>query len=241
MNYIAAFASSLPKSFIKSGAVMNWKCGISLAGLFVCAAVLLSLSSCAHDQELVSMSIKPATATFLSPDPNAQIVFTAFGSYIHPPETKDLTATVTWKSDVPQLITVSGGVVSPTGLGCGVANLSASLTRGSGANPNVTIAYATVTVNDSTNPDCPGNGASNVLTVTLMGTGSGSVSSTPAGISCPAQTCGALFLTGTTVRLTATANSGSTFAGWGTGCSSTSGNVCTVILSTDTNVNVTFN
>jgi len=57
----------------------------------------------------------------------------------------------------------------------------------------------------------------NVLVATV-GTGSGAVTSTPAGINCGA-TCSGNFLDGTIVTLAATANSGSTFIGWsGGGC-----------------------
>ena len=59
------------------------------------------------------------------------------------------------------------------------------------------------------------------LTVVKAGTGSGTVTSSPAGITC-GSTCSALFASGTSVTLTATADSGSTFAGWsGEGCSGT--------------------
>jgi hypothetical protein len=50
------------------------------------------------------------------------------------------------------------------------------------------------------------------LTVSLTGT-AGSVTSSPAGISCP-STCAANFTPGTVVTLTATPASGGTFAGW---------------------------
>jgi hypothetical protein len=58
------------------------------------------------------------------------------------------------------------------------------------------------------------------LTVTAAGTGTGTVTSAPAGIECGA-TCSALFAEGVTVVLKATAASGSTFAGWGGECSGT--------------------
>jgi hypothetical protein len=77
------------------------------------------------------------------------------------------------------------------------------------------------------------------LTVTKAGTGSGSVSSSPAGISCGA-TCSAQFAPGTQVTLTATPAGSSTFAGWsGGGCSGTS--TCVVTLNSSTGVTATFN
>ncbi len=77
-----------------------------------------------------------------------------------------------------------------------------------------------------------------VLTVTKAGAGSGTVTSTPSGISCGA-TCAAPFASGTTVTLTATAATGSTFAGW-TGCTGT-GATCTVSVTAAQAVTATFN
>jgi hypothetical protein len=57
------------------------------------------------------------------------------------------------------------------------------------------------------------------VTVTKAGTGSGTVTSAPAGIDCGA-TCAATFADGTPVVLTAVAASDATFDGWsGSGCS----------------------
>src|SRR5207302_7004712 len=54
------------------------------------------------------------------------------------------------------------------------------------------------------------------LSVGTAGTGSGTVTSNPAGITCGA-TCSASYTSGTTVTLTASAAGGSTFSGW-SGC-----------------------
>jgi hypothetical protein len=53
----------------------------------------------------------------------------------------------------------------------------------------------------------------NTLTIATAGTGTGAVTSSPAGINCGA-TCGASFTSGQGVTLTATPASGSLFAGW---------------------------
>jgi hypothetical protein len=64
------------------------------------------------------------------------------------------------------------------------------------------------------------------VTVGKAGNGSGLITSAPAGISCD-PTCAASYVTGTSVTLSATPNSGSTFGGWsGGGCAGTSS--CTV-------------
>jgi hypothetical protein len=78
-----------------------------------------------------------------------------------------------------------------------------------------------------------------LLTVTLAGTGSGMVASSPVGINC-GSTCSAGFAPGTSVTLTAMAAGGSTFAGWnGEGCSGTS--TCTVSMTQARSVTATFN
>jgi hypothetical protein len=77
------------------------------------------------------------------------------------------------------------------------------------------------------------------LTVSLGGTGTGTVTSNPSGISCPG-TCAADFATGITVTLTATPTNGSTFNGFsGAGCSGP-GSSCTVAMNGDQTVTATF-
>ena len=77
------------------------------------------------------------------------------------------------------------------------------------------------------------------LAVSKAGAGSGTVTSSPAGISC-GTTCSATFAGGTTVTLTATPAAGSSFAGWsGGGCSGTG--TCSVTLTANTTVTATFN
>ncbi|MGE0919557.1 M6 family metalloprotease domain-containing protein [Trichlorobacter lovleyi] len=76
------------------------------------------------------------------------------------------------------------------------------------------------------------------LTVSKGSTGSGTVSSSPAGISC-GSTCSASFLQNETVTLTAAADAGSIFTGWsGGGCSGTG--TCVVSLANDTTVTASF-
>ena len=79
-------------------------------------------------------------------------------------------------------------------------------------------------------------GPPSVLTVSLAGNGSGTV--TGGGISCPG-TCSHSYMSGTTATLTATPAVGSTFTGWsGGGCSGTG--TCEVTMNTDQNVTATF-
>ncbi|MEM5803094.1 MAG: hypothetical protein QXO57_04030 [Candidatus Aenigmatarchaeota archaeon] len=75
------------------------------------------------------------------------------------------------------------------------------------------------------------------LTVNKAGSGSGTVTGT--GIDCGSD-CSESFQQGAQVTLTATAASGSTFAGW-QGCDSTNGNQCTVTMNSNKTVTATFN
>ena len=80
------------------------------------------------------------------------------------------------------------------------------------------------------------------LDVTKGGTGTGTVTSAPAGISCAGDgsQCNALFPADSTVVLTASPAAGSSFASW-TGCPSPSGNQCTVTMDQERTVNANFN
>lgn len=74
--------------------------------------------------------------------------------------------------------------------------------------------------------------------LTVTRTGSGSVTSAPAGIACGSD-CSESYSSGTSVTLTATPASGYTFGGWGGACAGTAG--CTVSMTTARNVTATFN
>jgi hypothetical protein len=132
--------------------------------------------------------------------------------------------------------TGTGTVTSnPAGIDCG-ATCSASFASGT-----LVTLTATPTTGSSFagwDGDCRGSaciltmdGTKNVwatfiagvsLTVTRAGSGTGTVTSNPAGIDCGA-TCSASFASGAVVDLTATPATGSTFVGWSGDCS---GGVC---------------
>ncbi len=76
------------------------------------------------------------------------------------------------------------------------------------------------------------------VALTLIKNGTGTVTSTPAGINC-GTTCTALFPQATQVSLNAIPDSGSTFVGWsGGGCSGTG--TCVLTLASATDVTATF-
>jgi endoglucanase len=75
------------------------------------------------------------------------------------------------------------------------------------------------------------------LHVTKAGRGTGTVTSSPAGINC-GSTCVATFTGGTTVTLAATPGTRSRFAGWSGDCSGTG--ACVLSMTVDHSVTATF-
>jgi hypothetical protein len=225
-----------------------------VTALIVTAITLLSLSSCGRDQELVSIQVQPQTETFgasnipVNLDAGLQVQLRALGTYIHPPVTKDITNQVTWASNDTQMMTVdSTGLLTATGITCGTSLVAATVTTnksagGLSSSGAVITGYMTGNVICFSSSGTGGTGPS--ITLNFLGTGSGTVTSSPAGLSCAssAGTCtSAAFASGSTVILTA-APSG-TFGGWN-GCTSVDGTglVCTVSnLTTAVTVTATFN
>lgn len=74
--------------------------------------------------------------------------------------------------------------------------------------------------------------------LSVVKSGSGTITSSLGGIDC-GSTCSAIFPVGQVVNLTATAASGSSVSGW-TGCDSSTGNQCTVIVTGANGVTATF-
>ena len=217
---------------------------------FALAAFLISSLSCAHDQQLVSITVEPSSETFgasnipVPDDAGLSVQLRALGTYIHPPVTKDITNQVTWGSNDIQMVTVnSTGLIAATGLSCGGTLISATVNTNSSAG-NRSSSGAIVTGSMQANVVCftgTGSGGSGpILTVDFAGAGTGSVTSTPSGINC-ATNCSASFASGTAVNVTATANAGFAFGSWN-GCDSVSGQTCIInSLTADRTVTVTFN
>ena len=80
-------------------------------------------------------------------------------------------------------------------------------------------------------------GSTHELSVEKSGSGSGTVTSNPVGISCGSD-CTQAYSEGQSVTLTAAADPGSIFGGWSDGCSGTGS--CEVTMNADTIVTATF-
>ena len=156
-------------------------------------------------------------------------------------------------------------VVAPAGNGTGVVkadsgaiNCGTTCTDSYDYNTVVTLTAtpATGTTFTGWSGDCAGTGSCSVtmsqahnvtatftlnketLTVTPAGTGTGTVVADLGAISC-GGTCSDSYDYGTTVTLTATAATGSTFSSWA-GCTTTSGATCTVAMTAVKNVTASF-
>src|SRR3989454_197630 len=127
---------------------------------------------------------------------------------------------VTWASSNTTVATIDATGLA-TGRSAGTATITA--TGGSG-----TSASTTLTVTDRV-----------TLSVVLAGTGTGSVSSSPPGITCGTD-CSEPYDRGTVVTLTASPGSGSAFGSW-SGCTTVSGATCTVTMTAAKSVTATFN
>src|SRR5207247_1709190 len=142
---------------------------------------------------------------------------------------------------------------SPTGINC-VASCSAGYASGTVVTLTATPAAGSIFTGWS-GGSCTGTGSCTVtltggttvtatftpaftLTVSKAGTGSGTVTRTPTGITCGAG-CAGSYASGTAVTLTATPAGGSIFAGWtGGGCTGTGS--CVVTSTAATTVTAAF-
>ncbi len=118
--------------------------GAALAGL-VGFGTLILLPSCGHDRKLVSIEVAPSQFTFGAPIPGQSGQFRAYGTFIHPPVTRDITNQVTWTVD-DNIVSIAAGLVTTTGLACGSTNVTATMPEGTGGSSNIITGAASVNV-----------------------------------------------------------------------------------------------
>ena len=169
--------------------------------------------------------------------------------------TATFNAATSFPLSVTRMGTGTGTVTStPAGINCGT---TCSANYATGTSVTLSAAPASGSTFAGWSGACSGTGACTVsmtaaravtatfnaatsfpLSVTKMGTGTGTVTSAPAGINC-GSTCSANYTTGTSVTLTAVPTSSSTFGGWSGACTGTG--ACTVSMTVARNVTATFN
>ena len=123
-------------------------------------------------------------------------------------------------------------VVTPTAAGTITNSMNVAA-----AEPDLVLANNSVTQNTTILPTY-------MLSVSIAGGGSGSVTSSPGGISCATSggTCSmGSILPGSSFVLAAASSGNSMFAGWSGACAATDPNACTVTLNSDQSVTATFN
>lgn len=139
----------------------------------------------------------------------------------------------------------TGGTISPTGTVTVSRNASRSFTitpstgysidrvivDGSSVGAVSTYTFSNVTANHTISASFKADTTKYTLTINRSGSGTGTVSNNPSGLS---------FARGTVVTLTATPDAGSSFVGWSGGCSGTTP-TCTVTMSANVIVTATFN
>jgi len=215
---------------------------ITILGCFLAAL------SCAHDQQLVGITIQPDAETFgatnipVPADAGLSVQLRALGHYIHPPVTKDITNEVVWGSNDPQIAIVnSTGLLTAVGNACGGALVSATVatnTSAGGRSSSGALVTSTMNANVVCFSGTTGNNA--LLTILITPAGAGTVSVSPTNIICTTN-CTLPFAVGAgPITLTAAPSGGSTFAGW-TNCLNSSGLQCTIsALDADLTVTATF-
>jgi hypothetical protein len=121
-----------------------------MVGLLACVLVCWLIPSCGSDHVLTAITVSPQGATLIGP--GVQVQYMAVGTFIHPPETKDVTDIVNWSSNSPQIVTITN-----TGL--------ATSTAGCGTNLGIIATYYTNPSNPSAGNVVVGNATINVETI----------------------------------------------------------------------------
>jgi uncharacterized protein YjdB len=187
---------------------------------------------------LSAITIIPTTQTVFSFGETSQYI--AMGTFTGvTPAIQDVTNSVTWVSSDVKVATInSAGLATANSAGTSAITAIGTRTDGSliiGAATFTAAGSGTVPIGPVTLP---------TLEVYKVGNGAatGLVTNTPAPpISCgTGNTCTGSFPVGTTVTLTATPGSGSTFGGWSSNCMVATANSCTVTMSDNQAVGAIF-
>jgi hypothetical protein len=96
------------------------------AGVVCSLVVTLFVLGCGQPTTLVSMSVTP-TSAYQTGYGVSQFQFTAYGNFIHPTESRDITKEVTWTSAIPAIATVdSNGLLTTAPNACGETIITAT-------------------------------------------------------------------------------------------------------------------
>jgi hypothetical protein len=162
--------------------------------------------------------------------------FIAIGNLSGGGRTQDLTNRVRWVSSDVAVATINqAGLATAVGA-LGLPSSSTITAIATTTSGSVLTATGTMTMVPGGTVNLP------TLTVYKVGLGNGTVTSSPAGLSCgPQAACTGNFQLNATVTLTATPAAGSSFAGWSANCTPTNSSTCTLTMGNNDTVGAIFN
>lgn len=121
--------------------------------ILLCSLAILVVFalSCGHPMTLESITVTPSNATVCPPSATAPVQYTAYGNFIHPTKTVDITTEVTWTSSLPAVGVVGAhtGVVTSANDYFGLTNITATAAKGvigPGDANEIVVGQATFTV-----------------------------------------------------------------------------------------------
>jgi uncharacterized protein YjdB len=111
---------------------------------------------------MTSLTVSPADSSVNGFGAIIPVQYKAYGTFVHPTETLDLSQDVEWTSSVPQVATVAngaaGGLVTPAGVACGTTIITATASKhlvgGGGGSDSIMAANATFNVIDQNITGC---------------------------------------------------------------------------------------
>ena len=244
------YALSVSKAGTGSGGVASSPTGIN------CGA---TCSANFADTTVVTLTASPAIGSVFSSWSGCTPLTNPLACNITMSAASSVTATFTAVPPVALTIARSGAgsgnvTSAPAGIDCGA---TCSATFAVGTSVTLTAAPTGMSSFSVWSGACSGTSSTCTLTmdaaksatasfgpppqvdVTKAGTGSGTVTSNPAGINC-GTSCSAPFGQNSTVTLTATPATGSTFGGWTGSCTGARG-MCSLTMAASKAVTATFN
>jgi len=216
--------------------------GIAQDGSTITGTATLTVSpgSPPAPRALSAITIIPGSGTQFLYALGETAQFIAIGTYSASPTTVDITDQVTWQSSDTDLATITSSGGLATAVACSLpepclTNITAESATGQGGSTIVGTSNVSV---------YPHGGGSNLpsLAVYEVGAGTGTVVSSPVGVSCTLGAgCTGYFTSGSSVQLTATPAAGSSFGGWSANCTPTLALTCTVVMDGNQTVGAIFN
>jgi hypothetical protein len=204
-------------------------------GLTANATLTVSLNS---GQSTLTVIPGTANATFTGETTQ----FIALGNLSGNGTTQNLTNNVLWLSSDTSVATIDQNGLA-TVFGAYSPNTVSTTITAIGSSPTGSLITASSILQVLSVVGSSGTITLPTLAVYEVGTGSGTVTSSPSPINCSASssTCSGSFQLNSAVTMTATPASGSSFGGWSSNCTPTNSLVCTVTMSNNETVGAIFN